>query len=281
MNEPPLTWLYVPGDRPDRFGKAAASDADQAILDLEDAVAPSKKEQARDAVRAFLARPQPKPIQVRINACDTAWFADDLVALRGLPALTGIRLPMVESPSDVAAVAERLPPDGSVRIHLLIESARGVEAAFEVASAHPFVASIGLGEADLRSDLGVEDDHGLAWARGRIVVAARAAGLPAPAMSVYPDLDDDDGLGASCREGRRLGFLGRAAIHPRQLPIIVDAFMPSNAEVAAANELLRHVAIARDAGEGGIVLPGARFVDRAMVGQAELIVALASRRRTS
>ena len=126
----------------------------------------------------------------------------------------------------------------SLPLHCLIESARGVEAAFEIASADPNVASIALGEADLRSDLGVTGEEGLLWARSRIVVAARAADLPAPAMSVYAQIDDLDGLAASCRRGRALGFIGRAAIHPKQLRVIAECFMPTEAEASAARELL-------------------------------------------
>lgn len=277
---PPLTWLYVPGDRPDRFAKALASEADHVVLDLEDSVAPSHKEMAREAVRAFLEDAQPKPVQVRINGLHSPWAADDLAAIASSPGLAGVRLPKVASRSDVRSVAEALPADGSVRIHVLIESARGLEEAFQIATAHHLVASIALGEADLRSELNVADDRGLIWARSRIVVAARAAGLPAPAMSVYTDLDDDDGLAASCREGRSLGLLGRAAIHPRQLPVIVDAFLPSPAEVADASLLLESLATARKAGRGSVVLPNGRFVDQAMAKRATLLIQLDARRRT-
>ena len=274
---PPLTWLYVPGDRPERFEKALASDADRVIIDLEDAVAPDHKEQARDAVREFLGDPPTKPIEVRINGLDTPWASADLAAVATLAGLGGVRVPKVASTDDVRAVAEALPAQGTVGIHILIETAIGLEMAFQVATAHAFVASMGLGEADLRSDLGVEE-AGLAWVRSRIVVAARAAGLPAPAMSVYTALDDDAGLAASCRAGRALGFVGRAAIHPRQLPVIVEAFLPPESEVAEAAQLLESIKAAREDGKGAIVIPGVGFVDQAMVGRARLLVQLGARR---
>ena len=275
---PILTSLYVPGDRPDRFDKALASDADEVILDLEDAVAPGHKAKARETVAAFLEHRRPKPIQVRINAPDTPWGIEDLAAIGPQPGLAGLRIPKVERPETVQHIGRQLGSQGAIGLHLLIETARGVEAAFELATADPRVASIALGEADLRSDLNVSDERGLAWARGRIVVAARAAGLPAPQMSVYPDLADDDGLAASCREGRAVGFLGRAGIHPRQLPIIVAAFLPTSAEVAEASRLLADLEGALEDGRGGIVLPDGRFVDRAMAGRARAVVALGSRR---
>jgi citrate lyase subunit beta / citryl-CoA lyase len=273
---PPLTWLYVPGDRPERFAKALASEADVVIVDLEDAVAPGHKGAARENVRALLASAAPKPVTIRINDVRSQWGAADLAMLREAANLAGIRVPKVESAEDVRAVRAGL-GSRSMPLHCLIESARGVEAAFEIASADPSVASIGLGEADLRSDLGVTDDDGLLWARSRIVVAARAAGLASPAMSVYTKIDDLEGLAASCRRGRALGFIGRAAIHPRQLSVIAECFTPSEAEASAARELLQALAKATSTADGVAVLPNGQFVDRAMVEGAERVIALSRR----
>jgi citrate lyase subunit beta/citryl-CoA lyase len=268
-----LSWLYVPGDRPDRFAKAVASGADAVILDLEDAVVAGRKAYARDAVAEFLAETHPVPVQVRVNELTGPDIEADLTAVAGRPGLAGLRLPKVESAATVAALADRV----DAPLHPLVESALGLEAAYSIASAHPAVASIGLGEADLRSDLGVSEDDGLAWARGRVVVAARAAGLVPPAMSVYADVADVAGLADSCALGRRLGFLGRAAIHPRQLPVIVEAFRPAEREVARAAELLAAVAEAQRRDSGTVVLPDGRFADRAMVAAARRTVDLAAR----
>lgn len=273
---PPLTWLYVPGDRPERFAKALASEADVVIVDLEDAVAPGHKDAARENVRVLLASATPKPVTVRINDIRSRWGAADLALLREAPSLAGIRIPKAETAEDVRAARAGL-GSRSVPLHCLIESARGVEAAFEIASADPAVATIGLGEADLRSDLGVTDEDGLLWARGRIVVAARAAGLASPAMSVYTKIDDLEGLAASCRRGRALGFVGRAAIHPRQLSVIAECFTPTEEEVSTARELLDALADATAAESGVVVLSTGQFVDRAMVEGAERVVALSQR----
>jgi len=272
----PLTWLYVPGDRPERFAKAVASAADVVIIDLEDAVAPAHKDAARENARAFLATIGPKPVVVRMNDLRSPWAAQDCAMLADAPGLAGIRIPKVEAPDDVQAVRANL-RSRVVPLHCLIESARGVEAAYAIALADPQVAGIGLGEADLRSDLGVTDEEGLLWSRSRVVVAARAAGLPAPAMSVYPQLDDAEGLAASCRRGRALGFLGRAAIHPQQLSVISACFLPTGSEVAAAQDLVNALGAAGRGGEGVAVLPDGRFVDRAMVEAAERIIAIARR----
>jgi len=270
-----LTALFVPGDRPDRFDKAVRSGADAVIIDLEDAVAPDRKADARAAAVDFLSRYRTGavPVHVRVNALETAECTADLAALAGLPCLAGVRLPKVQSPREVHEVVARLP---GVPVHCLIETALGVERAYAIAAANAAVAGIGLGEADLRADLAVIDETGLAYARGRVVVAARAAGLPPPAMSVYPDVNDLDGLAASCRAGRALGFLGRNAIHPRQLPVIAASFRPSADEVAHARAVLDALAAAGLAGRGTAVLPDGRFVDQAMAPGARRVLALAS-----
>ncbi|SEG80310.1 citrate lyase subunit beta / citryl-CoA lyase [Actinacidiphila yanglinensis] len=276
----PLTWLYAPGDRPDVVAKALVSGADVVLVDLEDAVPPARKEYARAATAELLAAPVPGPVavHVRINALDGPLFAADLAALAGLPGLGGLRLPKVAGPGDVAAVLAAYrraagPDAAAPGLYALLESALGVENAFAIATADPAVRGLALGEADLRADLGITDEEGLAWPRVRAVVAARAAGLAPPAQSVYPDVRDLDGLGASCRRGRALGFLGRAAIHPRQLPVIARAYLPSPREVDAARETVEAAA----ATPGALALPDGRFVDPAVVAGARRILALASR----
>jgi citrate lyase subunit beta/citryl-CoA lyase len=148
-----------------------------------------------------------------------------------------------------------------------------VERAYDICRADPLVAGLVLGEADLAADLGTSDDDGLRYARSRCVVAARAAGLPPPVQSVYPNVRDLDGLRASCEQGRRLGFLGRSAIHPKQVPVINAAYTPSAAEVADARMLLE--SSQRRDGEA-FVLPDGRFVDAAVVEQARRTLALAA-----
>jgi citrate lyase subunit beta/citryl-CoA lyase len=272
---PVLTLLYVPADREDRVRKAFASTADVVIVDLEDAVAPVAKPTARETAAHLVGEQPDRPVQVRVNALGTPWSAADLQMVRGLPASVGVRVPKLTSAADVAevvALARERP------VHGLLESARGVEAAFEIGSA-AHVASLALGEADLRADLGMSDDSGLDWCRQRLVVAARAAGLVPPAMAVYPNITDLDGLTASCRPGRRLGFVGRAAIHPRQLPVIDAAFRPEPWEVERAEAVVDAVASAATTGDGTAVLADGTFLDAAMVAQANRALELARRTR--
>jgi citrate lyase subunit beta / citryl-CoA lyase len=266
----PLTWLYVPGDRPPVVAKALAAGADVVVIDLEDAVAPDRKEYARAATADRLADPQPVPVHVRVNALDSPWAAADLGALARLPGLSGLRLPNVTGPAEILRVAAATP----VPLYALLETALGVEHAYAIASAHPALRGIALGEADLRADLGVRADAGLDWPRSRVIVAARAAGLAPPPQSVHPDIRDLDGLAASCAHGRALGFLGRAAIHPRQLPVIERAYLPTPAEIEHAETVIKAAA----AQAGAQALPDGRFIDAAVVTTAQRTLSLARRR---
>lgn len=267
----PLTWLYVPGDREDRIPKAFTSGADVVIIDLEDAVAAGRKDLAR-ALAERAATDATTPCQVRVNALGSPWAEADLAMVAGLPGRVGVRVPKCEQPEDVVRVADAV---GVRPIHVLVESARGVEAAHDLAFAHGRVATIGLGEADLRADLGVTDERGLLYARSRLVVAAAAAGLDPPSMSVFTDVRDLDALRESCLEGRRLGFAGRAAIHPAQLAVIEEVFAPTDAEVAGAREVVDAAAVGVTAGHGAVALADGRFVDEAVVRQARRLLARA------
>jgi citrate lyase subunit beta/citryl-CoA lyase len=275
-----LTALYVPANRPDRFAKAVAAGPDLVVFDLEDAVPVDDKADARGWAIAWIAanaaRPVgtgangSSPVEVRVNALGSPWIDDDLAAVSAVPSVR-IRVPKVESPDDVRAVLKQVP---SARITALIESPLGLERAFDIATADPRVAAIALGEADLSSALGVDGSPGLAWARGRLVSASRAAGLGAPMMSVYPHVNDVDGLRRTCLEGRELGFVGRTAIHPRQLATIVESFTPSDGQVAEAEALRAAVERAGVSDGGVIVLPDGRMVDPAMVGRAREVTTL-------
>lgn len=251
------TALYVPGSRPDRFDKAAGAAADVVILDLEDSVAASEKEDARAAVSAWLSGAS-VPVQVRVNAPGS----DDLrLDLAALPGDVDLRLPKVEDVADLGPVAGR-------RVHAILESALGVERAFEIARS-PEVVSLALGEADLAAELGLDGDEAFAWIRSRVVLAARAAGLPAPMMSAYAAVEDLDGLARSCELGKQLGMRGRAAIHPRQLPVIRAAFEVTPQERAWAEQVLAALE-----GSGVARLPDGAMVDAAMARRARAILSL-------
>jgi citrate lyase subunit beta/citryl-CoA lyase len=227
------------------------------IVDLEDAVAPAAKEEARANLQDLLGQPREKPVFVRVNAGSAA----DLEAVAQLE-LAGVIVPKVDRPDDI-------PADARAPVHALIESPLGLENAFAIAS-HPDVQGISLGEADLRSLTGALE-VGMDWARGRIVNAAVAAGLARPPQSVYPQVRDLEGLVRSCRRGRVLGHLGRTAIHPDQLPVIEEAYLPTRNEVEAARATIEQLK-----GAGAGTLDGGAFVDAAMLGAAAQVLELAA-----
>ncbi|MER6983163.1 HpcH/HpaI aldolase/citrate lyase family protein [Streptomyces carpinensis] len=280
----PLTWLYAPGDRPHVVSKALASGADVVVIDLEDAVDPHRKAYARAATAELLTEPPPVPVHVRVNAVDGPLADADLDAVASRPGLAGLRLPKVTSARQVVRIAQRTEQaeaaDGAPAcagsgppLYALLENALAVEHAYAIARAHPALRGVSLGEADLRADLGVRQDAGLDWCRARIVVAARAAGLAPPAQSVHPDIRDLEGLAASCAHGRALGFLGRAAIHPRQLPIIERAYLPTDRELEEAETIIKAATV----DQGAQALADGRFIDAAVVAAARRTLALARR----
>lgn len=258
MTAPLITGLYVPGDRPDRFDKAVATGADLVILDLEDAVAPANKAYARESVVEWLStNPVDAVVQVRING------VEDLAALSSLTGFE-IRLPKVETTAQLDEVAAAMP---GIPLTALVESAVGVEHAADLA-AHPAVTRLGLGESDLASELGTRADAVLDHARVRLLYAARAAGLPAPMLSAYPAIQDLTGLRTDTERGKALGWVGRVAIHPSQLPVIAEVFRPSQEERHWAEEVLTATK------NGGVTtLPTGEMVDAAMLGRARAILA--------
>ena len=278
-NLPIRSYLYVPGSDPRRIEKALASEADAVILDLEDAVAPNRKEEARTTVAEVLRSEHEKPVFVRINAPDSVLAEEDVEAVAG-PRLAGLRLPKTESPESVRRVAQRLENLGcEAGLQCLIESALGLEFAFEIARAHEKVVGMSLGEADLAADLGVHGDAGLLYPRSRLVAATRAAGLPGPVQSVYTNVRDAEGLRRSTMEGKNMGFVGRSAIHPAQIEVINEVFTPTEEEVAEAKDLLARLEESTGTGTGAFALEDGRFVDEAVVGSARLTLALARRER--
>ena len=252
------SWLYVPAHRADLIAKAMAGPADAVVLDLEDAVPVAAKDAARDAAVAALGMPRTKPLWVRMNAGSAA----DVAALAAARP-DGVRVPKATDPGAVAALAQEL----DLPLHLLVESALGVENAFRLALADRCVAGVSLGEADLAADLHVRDPAALGWARQRVVVANRAAGLPSPVAPVWTDLADPAGLAADTATARDHGFFGRSVIHPSQVEPVNRAFTPSAADLDAARALVASV-------DGASVDARGRFVDPAVVAGARWLLEL-------
>ena len=279
--------LVVPGNRPERFPKAVASGADAIALDLEDSVPAGEHEAARVAVAAFLSDAPRVPVTVRVVAADRPEFEGDLEAVVG-PNLAGIALPQVDSPDAVRAAAARLDAlehdrelvNGSVRIHPGVETARGLRRLHDILTASERVASAsfhGARGGDLVSDLGATwslEGRELLFVRSLVVFEARAAAIDQIFDSVFVDLDDDTGFESDTEAGRRLGYTGRVAIHPRQVEIVNRVYAPQPDEVGEAQALLAAFREAEAAGSGAIRFRG-RLVDYAMVRDAERLLARA------
>ena len=273
LNPPPRTYLFVPGDRPERFDKARASGADAVVLDLEDAVSPARKAAARDAIAAALGGGT--RWVVRINDAATPWFSDDLALLAAAPAgSVEVMLPKAESPAQVAAVRAVLP---TVPVLALIESALGVLQVDAVA-ASPGVSRLVFGTLDFALDLDIDitdDPAGLLHAAGRIALASRAAGLAAPVAGVTPEITDDRRLLADLAWARRLGFGAKLCIHPRQVAPLHQALEPDAASLDWARRVLAAVAASPEA-HGAVQVDG-RMVDKPVLRRAEALLARAGR----
>ncbi|MES2943555.1 MAG: CoA ester lyase [Pseudomonadota bacterium] len=269
-----LTYLFVPGNRPERFAKALASGADRIILDLEDAVATADKAAARLAIAEWMStagEALPK-VLIRINDDATAWYADDL-ALAAQVKVACVMLPKCESAAQTSAVLSALPHTASVLP--LIETARGLLALQDIAAA-PGVARLAFGSLDYMADLDIPTGSvALDYAAAHIAVASRAAGLPAPLAGVTPDLDAAR-VSADMQHARTLGFGAKMCIHPSQIAAVRSALAPGAAELAWAESVLAAWATS----SGGAIQLNGRMVDKPVVLKAERIRALAAQLQT-
>jgi citrate lyase subunit beta/citryl-CoA lyase len=253
------SFLFVPGDRPERFAKAAESGADAVVLDLEDAVAPAVKAEALEHVVAWLGAGN--AAVVRVNAAGTPTHDTELAALAGTGAV--VMLPKTDSAAQVAAVRARV---GAVLA--LVETPRGVTAADEIAAAG--VVRLALGTVDLAAELGVDpaSPSAFAYSRGRLVMASAAAGLPGPVDGVTVRLDDPTVLDVDLAHARELGLGAKLCIHPKQVAAVNAAFSPSAAELAWAERIV----FAAEASSSGVVVVDGAMVDAPVVTRARRIL---------
>jgi len=268
------SYLYVPASKPEIVAKAFNSAADCVVIDLEDAVHHDSKTQAREFVTEFLKNEAPKPFLVRINDPNGPWGKADLEAISS-PNLFGIRIPKTSSVETIKLAAKYLEAGKSnAQIHLLIESALGVQLAYSLATADPRVKAISLGEADLESDLRAPDPEVMKFCRSAIVVAAKAAGLRQPSQSVFPNTKDLEGLKASTLAGKAAGFFGRSVIHPNQIATVNEIFTPTEQEVEKAKELLSWYDQMQASGNSVMALPNGDLLDPANIHYAQFQVSL-------
>ncbi|MDQ1070791.1 HpcH/HpaI aldolase/citrate lyase family protein [Streptomyces canus] len=292
VDRPPLrSLLFVPGTRTDWLPKARAAGADAAVLDLEDAVPASGKLAARAQVADAIARTAAATDQagrmalfVRVNPLDSWAGAEELRAIVR-PGLTGIVLPKVRSAQDVK-LADRLLDwceqeqglsPGRVALVPLLETARGLREAYDIAQAASRIAYLGALTAPGGD---VERAVGYRWSpegtetvalRSRVLLDARAAGVPHPVSGLWTRISDLPGLRALAEQNRSLGYEGMMAIHPSHVPVINEVFSPSPDELARCAELIAAVEAAQGDGTGAVAFQG-EMVDEAMAATARLVL---------
>jgi citrate lyase subunit beta/citryl-CoA lyase len=272
--------LYVPGSNERALEKSRELTADGFILDLEDAVAPEAKENARTAVAASLAAGGygEREVLLRINPLETWWGRDDLAAAAGL-AIDGILLPKVESIETIRQAEAALAAQGArndLAIWCMIETPLGVLRAAEIAAASPRIGGLVMGTSDLAKDLNARqtpDRSPMLVSLGLCLLTARAFGL-AILDGVHVDLADDAGFVAACRQGAELGFDGKTLIHPKTIAAANEIFGPSPDDVAWSRRVIAAHREALAKGKGVAVLDG-RLIEQLHVDSAQRLVDLA------
>jgi citrate lyase subunit beta/citryl-CoA lyase len=281
----------VPATRADRLEKAPSYGPDALIVDLEDTVPPAEKPGARENARRYLDGGPPIPIWVRPESFGTVYWEDDVRAV-AWPGLTGLFLPKVVGVDHVRAFdgllavleRERGLPEGSIALITMPESALGVRYLFDILRASPRVIGAGFAGAeggDMINDLGAtwtSEGSELLYARSKVVFDARAAGKDVIVDGVFADLEDAATLTRDTQFAKRLGFTARCAIHPKQVPVINDAFTPGADEIRYYERMLEAFRAAEAEGNAAVRYEG-RLVDYAMVKNAERILAQAARLR--
>lgn len=268
--------LFTPGDRPEMLRKAPGTGADVLVFDLEDAVAPARKAEAREAVRSILADPEFDPdseVCVRVNPTTVAADDDLDGVLRPDARLDSVMLPKVDGPDDVETLARLLDEHGrELPVIALVETAAGVLHAEAIAEADATDALF-FGAEDLSADIGAtrtaEGDE-VAHARQQVVLAAAAAGVDA-IDTVFTDIDDIEGLRADTRRAVQLGFDGKPAVHPDQVEPINEAFVPDEDELVWARRVLEAHREA-DADDRGVFAVDGQMIDEPLLRRARRLV---------
>lgn len=277
--------LFMPGNTPNMLINASYLGADSLIFDLEDAVSPAEKDAARILIRNTIRYMdfENQEIIVRINSIDTPFWQEDIDAI--LPEKPNLLLlPKANRPEDVILVDEYMTSlekkleleVGSIGLMPLIETALGLENSFAIASASRRVKAMLLGAEDLTADLQcvrTKEGKEIEYARGRIVVAARASGIDVY-DTPFTDVNDDEGIITDTKFAKSLGFTGKASISPRHIEVINQIFSPTQAEIDYAFEVIDAINLAKKQGKGAIALRG-KMIDAPIVARAERTISAA------
>ncbi|NTX26768.1 CoA ester lyase [Burkholderia pyrrocinia] len=265
----PRSYLFVPGNRPDRFAKAAASGVDVVVIDLEDAVPPAEKKVARAALAEWLATSD-TPVAVRINDVNSEWFREDIALCRA-PSVKTVMLPKTERIDDIILCEFAGKP---TEVLPMIETAQGFRNVVAIAQ-HRMTTRLVFGNIDFQLDLSIDgDDEQLLYFRSHIVLASRLGNLLPPVDGVSLALDDPAQIERDTLRAKRLGFGAKLCIHPKQVQAVNAAFLPTEKEI----EWARKVVDTASASHGAAVAVDGRMVDRPVILKAQEILAESQRR---
>jgi citrate lyase subunit beta / citryl-CoA lyase len=266
----PRSYLFVPGNRPERYAKAIAAAADAVIVDLEDAVPPKDKPSARAALAAWLSPEH--PVLIRVNGSESPWFRED-IALCGTPGVAGVLLPKAERIEEIRVVAEH--SGAATPILPLIETARGFWNAHALAQG-PKVQRFVFGSIDFQLDLGIQGEgEELLYFRSQLVLVSRVGGLEPPVDGVTTAIDDAERVRGDTLRAKRLGFGAKLCIHPRQVSLVNECFEPSAQEESWARRIME----AAEVVQGAAVSVDGQMVDRPVIDRAAAILSRIKQRR--
>lgn len=278
--------LYIPGNNPAMIQQGGVYGADSILLDLEDAVALNQKDSARTLVRNMIkvVNFYDSEVCVRVNHLSTPFGLADLEEIVPLQP-SAIRYPKTETPEEVAnllRIIEKIEdrhglPHNKMTLHAMIETAMGVQNVFNIASQFSRVDAITIGGQDLTADMNIiytPDGAGIDFARKRIVMAAKASHIDV-IDTIFPDVNDEEGLRRETEYAKKIGFTGKAVINPRQIEVIHEVFTPTDEEVRKAYRIVKEFRDNTVAGIGVFAIDG-KMVDAPVVARAEYILKLAN-----
>jgi len=252
------SFIFCPGNRPDMIPKALSSRADMVCIDLEDAIIPDHKNIARiETVKAFDNLFIPKGVEtlIRINDVNSQDGIEDIEAILNTNiAVSGLMLPKIQSVEEIIILENKIKEkDKDLNLHIIIETNRGLEKAWDIAQSSSLIKSLLFGGVDMSADLGCNGDwFSLLYARSKVVHAAAGAGIDSIDVP-FLDLGDMKGMNNEAKKSKDLGFSGKGSIHPKQIDQLNQIFTPSEEEVVYANKVIKAF---NDASDGLVVVDG-------------------------
>ena len=275
---PRRSFIFTPGLKPEMFPKALASGADMVCIELEDGIAPKDKAEARDkALKIFESKQADDGVEriVRINSMRERFGIDDVQAiLKSDSPPPSLMMPKVRTPDEVVILDQLLTERGhGTRLHVIIETNEGLEAAYEIAHCSQRIEAIFFGGVDMAAELRCKNDwNNLIYARSRVVHAAATAGLDVIDVP-YLDLDDIDGMRILAKQAKDLGFVGKGSIHPKQISTLNEIFTPSCEEITRARKIIRTF---EEASTGLVVIDG-KLIEKPVMREMYRIVSIAKK----